>query len=567
MIKKTYRLLTKTPTNEKNVSPVQRRIALLSTIFLCSFVILSGRMVMLATTKIETPVKQTTIQTSGMQGIRANIVDRKNRILAMNVTAGAVYVHPHELDEPVRIAKELATIFQELDANKLYTQFISGKKFVWIARPVTPRQMEQVYGIGGSGVYVGTHPRRIYPGETVTSHLMGGVRYGIETVNSAELVGVGGIEYALNERLSKSSEPVAMSIDLRVQNAVHDVLKTEGLGTYNAKGGAAIVMDVHTGEIVSLVSLPDFDANNRPRVDPRIPESANTTFNRAVQGVYELGSVYKVIAAALAMERGIVTPETIVDPRKAYYVGRKRIRDDHPIRKIIPFKTAMAKSSNIVISKLMLDLGKDEYKNFLDNLGLFDKLDMELAEVTRATPLVPPRWGDIHVVTASYGHGFSSTVMHLAKAYASLVNGGTLIHPTLLQSASQTGKRMISAKTSENVRNILQEIVSNGTGRKAQVKGYEIGGKTGTAEKPRLGGRGYDKTKVISTFAGIFPVTKPKYVIVVSLDEPTHYINGRPFRSAGWTAAPTTGAIISRIAPLLGMQPMLEEEEVVSVLP
>ena len=519
---------------------------------------------MLAATKIEEAPVVASVQTSGMQGVRANIVDRDSRILATNVTAGAVYVHPQELDEPVRMAKELAKIFPEQSANKLYTQFISGRKFVWIARPVTPRQMQQVYALGGSGVYIGTHSRRLYPHQSITSHVMGGVRYGVATVNSAELVGVGGIEYTMDKRLTNSSEPLITTLDLRVQTAVHDVLEVEGLGAYNSKGAAGVVMNVHTGEILSLVSLPDFDSNNRPLRDPMIPAADNPTFNRAAQGVYELGSVYKVVAAALAMEKGLVTPDSTVDPRIPYYIGRNRIRDDHPIHTLISFRTAMAKSSNIVISKLMLEAGREDFTNFLRRLGLFDALDLELSEVQGATPLVPSRWGDIHVATASYGHGFSSTVLHLAKAYASLANGGTVVKPTLLMSSNQNeapekGERIISEQTSLYVRDILQAIVTEGTGRRAQVEGYAIGGKTGTADKPNLGGRGYQRDKVISTFAAVFPVDNPQYVLVVSLDEPTTYINKQAFRSAGLTAAPVAGKVIERIAPLLGLQPKKQD--------
>lgn len=549
----------------KATSSIQRRISLVSLLFLAGFCVLALRMIMLAATTVDTPPPRANVQTSGMHGVRANIVDRMNRVLATNVTAGAVYVHPQELDEPLRQARELARIFPEQNAGELYTKFISGRKFVWIARPVTPRQMEEVYALGGSGIYIGTHPRRLYPAYAATSHVMGGVRYGVSTVHSAELVGVAGIEYSLNDRLSDSREPLQLSIDMRVQAAMRDVLHTEGLGTYTAKGGAGVIMDVHTGEVLSLVSVPDFDVNNRPKRDLSIPASDNLTFNRAIQGLYELGSVYKVVAAALAMERGIVTPDQMVDPRKSFYIGRNRIKDDHPIREVVPFRTAMAKSSNIVISKLMLEVGRDDFKDFLRRLHLFDALDIQLSEAQGTKPLVAERWGDIHVATASYGHGFSSTVMHLAKAYASIVNGGTLVKPTLLYHDPEVpivpGPRIISEETSAHVRDILAEVVTKGTGRRAQVEGYAIGGKTGTADKPRLGGRGYHRDKVISTFAAAFPIDNPKYVVVVSLDEPTHYINGSPFRSAGFTAAPTAGKIIERAGPLLGIQPVFTGEE------
>jgi cell division protein FtsI (penicillin-binding protein 3) len=334
----------------------------------------------------------------------------------------------------------------------------------------------------------------------------------------------------------------------------------------NAKGATSILMDVETGEVISVVSLPDFDPNNRPAppVSGNDP-SVSPLFNRAVQGVYELGSTFKIFTAAQAMELGIAGPNTVIDTRGPLRWGKFSIRDFRFYGNEMPVTKIIVKSSNIGTARLAQQIGVERQRAFLEELGMLEATPFEIVEAQGGKPLLPPNWSELSAMTISYGHGLSTTPMHLAAGYAAIANGGRYVKPTVIkQSGPQAGVRVMSEETAAASRMMLRKVVSEGTASFAEVPGYQVGGKTGTADKPRPQG-GYYEDKVIATFASIFPANDPKYALIVTLDEPEISAHGEQRRTAGWTAAPVAAEMIQRVAPLLGLRPHVEPAQVTGI--
>ncbi|WP_135451048.1 MULTISPECIES: peptidoglycan D,D-transpeptidase FtsI family protein [Tabrizicola] len=495
---------------------------------------------------------------------RADITDRNGRILATNMTTHALYAHPKVMVDPKGTAKKLAEIFPDLDPAALERRFTDGRSFVWIKRVLSPEQMQLVHEIGDPGLLFGPREMRLYPNGTLAAHVLGGASFGAEGVHSAEVIGTAGIEKAMDARLrdpARGGEPLMLSIDLSLQATVEEVLGA-GMAMLNAKGAAAILMDARTGEVLALASLPNFDPNNRPNplADRNAEPGDSPLFNRAVQGVYELGSTFKIFAAAQAMELGLVTPETMVDANAPMVWGKHRIKEfeNKNYGPLLSVTDVIAKSSNVGTSHIALMIGPLRQQAFLKSLGFFDPTPLELVEAPGARPLIPKRWTEIVTITTSYGHGMSASPMHLAAAYAAIANGGVMIKPTLLKrEGPTTGVRVMSEKTAMESVKMLRRVVTEGTASLGEVPGYEVAGKTGTADKVKRTG-GYYKDKVINTFAAVFPASNPQYVLVVTLDEPTDTTLSQPRRTAGWTAVPVAAEIIRRVAPLMGLRPKLE---------
>ena len=391
--------------------------------------------------------------------------------------------------------------------------------------------------------------------------MLGGASFGREDVAAAEVVGVAGVEKTFDDFLrdpARAGEPLQLTIDLSIQSAVERVLQG-GMTLMNAKGAAAILMDVNTGEIVSLVSLPDFDPNERPPLPTSGSPTDSPLFNRAVQGVYELGSTFKIFAAAQAIDLGLVTPDTMIDIRGPLKWGKFRITDFKNYGNELSVYDIIKKSSNIGTARLALQIGAERQQDFLRALGFDEKTSVEMVEAKGGKPKWPSDWQDISTITVSYGHGISVTPMHLAAGYATLANGGYRVTPTLLkQDYPQRGPRVISPETSRQVREMLRAVVKEGTATFGDVEGYAVGGKTGTADKAKENGGGYYEDRVISTFASVFPAYDPKYVLIVTMDEPELATEIEPKRTAGWTAVPIAAEIITRVAPLLGLRPEIE---------
>lgn len=536
------------------------RLLLLGFAFFMAFALIGTRMCLLAATQ---PVEPR-LAASGSEILaqRADITDRNGRVLATNLLTHALYVQPKDLVDPARVAKGLAAIFPDLDAAALQRRFTDGRSFMWVRKVLSPEQMQAVHDIGDPGLLFGPREMRLYPNGHLAAHVLGGTSFGAEGVNSAEVIGTAGIEKALDARLrdpAQSSTPLALSIDLTVQATIEEVLGA-GMKMMNAKGAAAVLMNVHTGEVVALVSLPDFDPNERPQPLTSGDAADSPLFNRAVQGVYELGSTFKIFAVSQAMELGLVTPETMVDAKAPMFWGKFKISEfeNHNYGPLLSVTDVIVKSSNIGVAHIAMQIGGLRQQAFLKSLGLFDATPVELIEAPGAKPIIPARWPEIVTITAAYGHGVAASPLHLATAYAAIANGGLAVKPTLLRrDAPPEGVRVMSQETARAAVSMLRQVVTRGTASLGEVPGYAVAGKTGTADKPKPSG-GYYPDKVVNTFASMFPANDPQYVLIVTLDEPVETSGPKPRRTAGWTSVPVGAEIIRRAAPLLGMRPEVE---------
>ncbi len=543
---------------DKSRTRAEGRLLMLGLMFFFAFVAIIGKMGIIASTEPEEP--RTALVTNPIINQRANIVDRNGRILATNMDTHALYAQPQMMVDPARAATELAAIFPELDAERLNKDFTGNRKFLWIRRQISPEQMQQVHDIGEPGLLFGPREMRLYPNGPIASHILGGARFGREGVNSAEVIGVAGVEKQFDDYLrdpANEGAPLQLSIDLTIQAAAERVL-AGGMMLMNAKGATSILMDVRTGEIISMASLPDFDPNNRPQVLTTGDQSDSPLFNRAVQGVYELGSTFKIFAVAQAMELGLVNPDTMIDTKGPMTWGRFRINDFHNYGPQLTTTDVIVKSSNVGTARIALQIGPERQKSFLETLGFLKPTGVELIEAASGRPLQPKQWSEISTMTISYGHGLSASPLHLAAAYSTIANGGLQVTPTLLKQDHATmGERLISETSADAAVQMLRQVVVRGTASFGEVAGYEVAGKTGTADKPKPTG-GYYDDKVIATFASMFPASDPRYVLIVTLDEPVETSGTEPRRTAGWTAVPVAAEMIRRVAPLLGLRPQIE---------
>jgi cell division protein FtsI (penicillin-binding protein 3) len=531
---------------------------MLAAAFLCGFALIGGQMAVVAGSVPEEP--RTAATGNPIIGQRSDITDRNGRVLATNFDTHALYAQPPQMIDPARAARELARIFPELDEARLLRDFTGPRRFLWVRRQISPEQMQAVHDIGEPGLLFGPREMRLYPNGPIAAHVLGGAGFGREGVNAAEVIGTAGVERYFDSWLrdpANEGRALALSLDLSVQAAMEEVLEG-GMTLMNARGAAAVILDVHTGEILAMASLPDFDPNRRPAVLGRGDQSDSPLFNRALQGVYELGSVFKIFTVAQAMELGLVTPDTMINTSGPFRVAGFPISDFRNYGPQLSATGVIVKSSNIGTARIAQMIGAERQRDFFDRLGFLAPLPIEMVEAPTGAPLFPRSWGEASLATISYGHGLSISPLHLAAGYASILNGGTRVIPTLLrQSAPRRGERIVSEAVSAAARAMLREVVIHGTATLAEVPGYEVGGKTGTADKPRPTG-GYYSDRVIATFAGVFPASNPAYVIVVTLDEPVETSGSEPRRTAGWTAVPVAAEMIRRTAPLLGLRPQVE---------
>ncbi|MCB2136537.1 MAG: penicillin-binding protein 2 [Rhodobacteraceae bacterium] len=536
----------------------ESRLFLLGIAFFAAFSVVGARMGLLAATEPMEP--QAPAFSNPIVAERADITDRKGRILATNLVTHALYAQPQTMVDPERVARELVAIFPDLDADRLLKDFTGSRKFLWVKKKISPEQMQLVHEIGDPGLLFGPREMRLYPNGAIAAHVLGGASFGREGVGSAEVVGTAGVEKVFDTWLrdpANGGAPLQLSLDLTVQSTVEDVLYG-GMTLMNAKAATAVLMDVTTGEVVAMASLPDFDPNTRPAPLTKGDAGDSPLFNRAVQGVYELGSTFKIFAIGQALELGLVNPETMIDTKGPLVWGKYKIRDFHDYGKQLSVTDVIVKSSNIGTAHIAQMIGPIRQQSFLKDLGFFEPAPVELVEASTGKPLLPKKWSDISAMTISYGHGLSASPLHLATAYAAIANGGLRVTPTILKrNGPVEGTRVLSSRTSDILRGMLRQVVVRGTATFGDVAGYAVGGKTGTADKPKPTG-GYYKDKVIATFASVFPANAPKYVLVVTLDEPVETSGTEPRRTAGWTAVPVGAEIIRRAAPLLGLRPEVE---------
>ena len=534
------------------------RLVVLGVMFFCAYTVIAAQMGLLAGSE---PTEQRAAG-GGVEILaqRADIVDRRGRVLATNIETHSLYAQPQEMIEPKRAAKELVKIFPDLDEARLTKDFSGKRKFIWVKKKISPEQLQQVHDIGEPGLLFGPREARLYPNGTLAAHVMGGTSFGREGVHAAEVIGTAGVEKQFDEYLrdpANGARPLQLSIDMTVQTAAERVLYG-GMRLMGAKGAASILMDIHTGEVISVVSLPDFDPNNRPLPPVEGDPDDSPLFNRALQGVYELGSTFKVFTIAQAIELQLVNKSTMINTRGPLVWGKHKIRDFHDYGKELDVETVLTKSSNIGTARISQMIGAERQREFLGALGMLDTTTIEMPEASGGKPLLPKNWSEISTMTISYGHGLSATPMHLAAAFSTIANGGRKISPTLLkQDGPNYGAQVLSPFVAREMNDMLRKVVTDGTASFGDVAGYSVGGKTGTADKPKARG-GYYKDKVIASFASVFPTNNPQYVLIVTLDEPEIYTMGENRRSAGWTAVPVAAELINRIAPLLGLRPNVE---------
>ncbi|MFC0340485.1 peptidoglycan D,D-transpeptidase FtsI family protein [Paracoccus niistensis] len=497
---------------------------------------------------------------SGAQIIsqRADIVDRRGRVLATNLSTHALYAHPRDLVDPATAAAKLAKIFPDLDAERLKKDLTGERKFVWIKKKLSPEQMQAVHDIGEPGLVFGPREMRLYPNGRLASHILGGSQFGAEGVSSAEVLGMAGVEKAFDRWLrdpANGGAPLQLSIDLTAQAAMEEVL-ANSIKVMNAKGATGILMEVKSGEILAMASLPDFDPNDRPKPLTKGDPSDSPLFNRAVQGVYELGSTFKIFPIAQAIDEGLVNANTMINASSPMKIGKYLIHDFHNYGGQLSVRDVLGKSSNVGTVRIAQMLGPERQQKFLKDLGFFEPTPVEMTEAPTGKPIVPSRWPAVTAATVSFGHGLAASPLHLASAFATIGNDGRRVRPTLIhRKVPVQGEQVLSPKAARQARDLLRHVVTKGTARQAEVAGYEVGGKTGTADKPRPGG-GYYKNRNVSTFASMYPTDDPEYVLVVTLDEPkVSAAGGGEMRTAGATAAPVAAALIQRLTPMLGLQP------------
>ena len=486
---------------------------------------------------------------------RLDVTDRNNNLLAVNLPGASLYANPRKVLDPESAVKKLLMVVPELDSQKILKKLQNNKKsFVWIKRDITPQEHEKIYNLGMPGFGFEREQKRIYTYGNLLSHVIGYV--------GRDLEGLAGLEKYFDKFLTGRQETedrsdfgnnLQLSIDVRIQNILSEEID-KNIKKFSAKGAAGIVVDPNNGEILALVSKPDFDPHHAGSAKP------NQLFNMATQGVYEMGSGMKALTIAVGLD---TSSTSITDAYDLTYmkVSGKVVKDSHPIKGWHSVPYIFLKSSNIGVGQIMLEIGKSDLQRYLRELGLLDKLNIELPE--RGRPLFPvfSRWTDLSLITMSYGYALSESPLHFIQAMMPIVNGGILYPVTLLKRNKDKpliGKRVFKESTSIAMRKLMRLVVTDGTGSKAKVKGYYVGGKTGTAEVAHAGK--YDKNRRISSFFGIIPACDPKYMVYIMYNEPNGIKETYGFAGGGWVGAPTVGAVFKRMASLYGMEKLDEND-------
>ena len=474
---------------------------------------------------------------------RGKIYDRTGRILATTLPAFELYADPRTIMNPYEATVQLSDLLPNLTEEQIFSQLTRNTRYAELSWRVSPATYAKALERGIVGVYGRERATRFYPQKYEAAHLIG-------TVNK-DNKGLTGIESGMNDALAKG-EDVHLSIDIAVQAILREEIETQ-ISKFQAIGGAGLVMDVKTGEIIALTSLPQYNANYYSRADK------DAQFNRATKGVYEMGSTFKILNTAMALESGVFTADDMVDVVSPLRVAGRTINDYHPEKQPLNVAEVMVVSSNKGSARIADALGADVQQKYLSSLGLLNRLNLEIPEV--ATPIIPAPWQRVSTMTVSYGHGISVTLAHLAAAVSTTIGDGTRVYPSLIKGGVKKDyeERVFSHETVRQIRAIMRRVVTHkrGTGKFANIEGYVVGGKTGTSEKI-VDGR-YDKKLNITSFLAAFPAHDPKYVVVAMVDEPKGQKFSHYYATGGWVAAPAVGGFIRRAAPLLNVAPVDED--------
>ncbi len=526
------------------------RIGLAIIAFATVYSIIAARLVMFGLAS-NSHASHRVVSSDAIATARPDILDRNGAVLATDVRVPSLYAEPRRLIDVDEAVELLTADLPDLDATELRERLSSKRGFVWLKRDITPEQQREIYRQGLPGIGFLNENKRDYPDGAEISHLIGHV--------NIDNQGIAGIEKWLDGQglaalhmaglaTDRLQNPIDLAVDLRVQHVLHEELAA-ARSKFDAVAAAGLVLNVRTGEVVAMVSEPDYDPNNpRQALDP-------SRINRLTTGVFEMGSTFKAFTVAMALDTGKATLKSSFDARMPLHMGRFDIHDFEAQHRILTLPEIFTYSSNIGAARMALAVGIDGHKAFLKKMGQLDRLRTELPE--SAEPIVPKHWVNLNTATIAFGHGLSVAPLQAAMGIAALMNGGTLIPPTFLKrseaDAQAIGKRVIKPETSAIMRYLMRLNVEKGTAAKADVPGYYIGGKTGTADKV-VNGR-YSKNKVLTDFMAVLPADQPRYLLLIMLDEPHATPETHGFTTSGWNAVPTGGAVVTRIAPLLGIEP------------
>jgi cell division protein FtsI (penicillin-binding protein 3) len=473
---------------------------------------------------------------------RADITDRNGVLLATTLVSPSLFANPKQIIDATEATKKLVAVLPELSESEVYAKLTSDRSFVWLKRQLTPHQEFEINRLGIPGFEFQREERRVYPAGNLAAHVVG--------YTGIDNKGLAGIERGFDDILKSRREPLALSIDVRLQNILHEEL-ANAVTEFTAIGATGIVMDVRNGEVLAMVSLPDFDANKPGTATP------DTIFNRATLGTYEMGSTFKIFTLAMALETHTATLASYYDAAHPIKVGRFTINDYHSLHRALNLPEIYEYSSNLGAARIAMDAGTDKLRDFLGRLGLLRPAVIEIPEI--GTPQLPNPWREVSTMTVAFGHGISVSPLQVAVAASAVVNGGTLFQPTVIKrnpDIAPAGQRVLSAHTSDEMRRLMRLVVEKGTGEFAAAPGYLLGGKTGTAEKASA--HGYRHKALLSSFVGAFPINDPRYLIIAIIDEPHPSARTHGFATAGWTAAPVVGRSVMRMAPILGVKPVDE---------
>ncbi len=525
------------------------RIRIVAIGFALVYSVICGRLVLLGFEDTDARARAGN-PAAAIAATRPDLTDRNGEILATDITTASLYAEPRNIIDADEAAEAIVSVFPEIDTTGLRHRLETDAGFIWIKRELTPEQQEAIHRLGIPGVGFISESRRFYPGGSTVSHIVGHV--------NVDNQGIAGIEKFVDDQglsdlhdagfaLGGDVAPIALSVDLRVQHVLHDEL-AKAIERYQAIAATGVVLDVHTGEVMAMASLPDYDPNNP--AEALQPDR----LNRMTAGVYEMGSVMKTFNTAMALDSGLVDIDDSFDASRPLSVSRYTISDFHGKNRVLTVPEIFIYSSNIGSARMALTVGVDRQQEFFRRMGMGGRISTELPET--AIPLLPARWTEISAMTIAFGHGISVTPMHVAAGAAALLNGGMMIPPTFTTrteaEASQLAHRVVSQETSDMMRYLFRLNVERGSGRNAEVAGYYVGGKTGTAEKLENGR--YSSSLRFNSFLAAFPMDNPQYVVLVVLDEPQPERPGLG-ATAGSNAAPTVASIIRRSAPFLGVEP------------
>ncbi|GEO83799.1 MULTISPECIES: peptidoglycan D,D-transpeptidase FtsI family protein [Alphaproteobacteria] len=543
-----------TGTGKRKAELARKRVGMMIAGFVVAYAVIGGRLVQYGYAQPE--VTSSILPADRLMASRPDILDRNGEVLATDIRTVSLFAEPHKIVDPDEAVEKLATVLTDLDIKGTYKKLSNpNSHFQWLRRQLTPKQQSQVLALGIPGIGFRPEKRRFYPGGTTASHIVGYVNIDNRGMTGMEKYidnqGLADLR-ALGMTSDTPLEPVRLSIDLRVQNIVRDVL-VQALDKFKALGAGAVVLDVHTGEVLALGSLPDFDPNNPAA------SAQEGWLNRMTNGTFEMGSTFKTFTLAMGLDEGKVSINDSIDARYPIRIGGFTIKDFHGKNRFLTIPEIFQYSSNIGTAKVADLVGTENHKEFLTRLGLLTKVQTELPEV--AMPSQPREWKKINSITISFGHGVSTTPFQTAVAGSAMVNGGKLIEPTFLprtrEQADLVAKQVIQPATSKNMRYLFEVNGVKGSGRNARVEGFNVGGKTGTADKV-VNGR-YVRDKNFNAFLAAFPIDDPKYVVLTFIDEPkTEKGNGAAL--AGTSAAPMAGDIIRRSAAILGVEPKYGED-------